>query len=181
MSEYELLLHSQEGDQNAQTQLYDTYYVPLYRYLFVRVRHTESVEDMVQDVFMGLFRNLENVQVDYAGTLRSYLFKSAKNRLIDYFRSAGKQQDVDDETIKVILDQKGGVSHMQQYEIRDVIYHVLHLLPETQRDVLVLRYLNDHSTEDVARMLGQTRDNVRQVQSRALKKLKYYFYKLKIL
>ena len=69
---------------------------------------------------------------------------------------------------------------MQHEEIRDVVYSVLGLLPDMQRDVLILRYINDHDTGEIARMLGQTKDNVRQIQSRALKKLKYYFLKLEI-
>jgi RNA polymerase sigma-70 factor (ECF subfamily) len=181
MQEQDLLLESQEGDEQAQTQLYDQYYVPLYRYFFVRIRHRESAEDMVHDVFMGLYRNLEKVRVDYAGTLRSYLFTSAKNRLIDYYRVQGRHGDVDDESIQVLLDQKGGVGEMQHYEICDVVHQVLQLLPEMQRDVLILRYLNDHEVGDVSRMLGQTKDNIRQIQSRALKKLKHYFFKFKIL
>ena len=102
MQERELLERSQAGDESAQSELYSRYYVPLYRYLNARVKHKESVEDMVQDVFLGLFRNLQRVQVDYAGKLNSYLFRSAKNRLVDFYRSAGKQQDVDDESIKAV-------------------------------------------------------------------------------
>jgi RNA polymerase sigma-70 factor (ECF subfamily) len=52
------------GDEKSAGELYTIYIDPLYRYVFSRVRSKNDSEDIVQDVFLKLYKNLKNISFD---------------------------------------------------------------------------------------------------------------------
>ncbi|EDM34197.1 RNA polymerase ECF-type sigma factor [Pedobacter sp. BAL39] len=69
----------------AFTVLVDRYWEKLYKHLFYRIKKEEESKDSVQEIFISLWNNRYKLSCDAAGSLSSYLFKSARYCAIDYF------------------------------------------------------------------------------------------------
>lgn len=84
MSEEEALSKLKDGSQTALKVLFDLYYTDLTRYAIKIIGNTESAEEIVQDIFVSVWKNREKSQIEVA---RHYLSRAVKNRCINYINS----------------------------------------------------------------------------------------------
>ncbi|WP_163717304.1 RNA polymerase sigma factor [Mangrovibacterium lignilyticum] len=80
----ELLSQLKNGDAQALTLLFQRYYQPLCRFVFVFIPENEVAEELSANVFIKLWENRNKITIYY--TLRAYLFQSAKNQTFSYLR-----------------------------------------------------------------------------------------------
>lgn len=73
----------------AFTVLVDRYWEDLYRHIWLRIKDDDEAKDMVQDIFMSLWKNRAVVTTDERGSVASYLFKAAKYTVINHFTRPG--------------------------------------------------------------------------------------------
>src|SRR5688572_31487067 len=90
-----LIAAAAEGDRGAFGELYVRYARMVHGILLARVPPAEA-EDLVQDVFMSAMRQLRGLRT--AAAFRGWLAAIARNRAIDYFRSARERAPLDDNT-----------------------------------------------------------------------------------
>ena len=84
----ELILRMQNGDLEARDQFIESIYPHIYRYIRSKVNDYEEAKDITQDVCLSLIRNAKFIRSAHA---KSYIFTSANNRCIDYYRRKGKE------------------------------------------------------------------------------------------
>lgn len=90
IDEKELLIGLREGNKSAFEEIYDRYKIKLTGNLLRMLKSQELVEDVMQDIFMGLWVNRKNI--DPERSLKPYLFRIAANKAKDIFRKAGNEQ-----------------------------------------------------------------------------------------
>ena len=73
------------GNHLAFTVLVDRYWGKLYKHLFARIRNEDEAEDIVQEIFIGFWKNKDNITCNQEESLSPYLFTAAKYCAIDYF------------------------------------------------------------------------------------------------
>lgn len=162
----DVLLAAQTGEPWAMRALFDTLAPRVQGYL--RARGAAEPEDLTSEVFLAVLPRLGEVVGGYAG-LRSFVFSVAHARLVDSFRVRSRrpaslpyearQDDRSSPSAEDAADAGLGL---------DRATALLSRLPDSQRDVLVLRVLGDLTVEQVAGVLGTTEGAVKQLQRRGL-------------
>ena len=170
----ELIVRAQAGDDLAFEQLYNQYFTPIARYILIRVGDNDVADDLTQMVFLKFHRNLNNWQ-DKGYAPSAYLYTIARSVIADYYRKesrTGKKTSNSEDVLALLPDasQNPHQDVIVAEEIENLYIH-LHQLPQHYQEVLLLRYVENMSSSDVAHIIGKTDVATRKVVSRAVKAL----------
>lgn len=166
-----LMQRAKAGDSAAFAKIYDLYLLPVYRYIFLRTNNKTLTEDITQTVFLKAFSNLKNFDASERSPL-GYFFTIARNTVIDYHRKKNFLIADEEEVFSKI--ESSAPSPEEQFAVlekKEKLLEALAQLKDSYRDILILRYLNDFSNQEISEMTGKSEDAIRQIQSRAIKKL----------
>jgi RNA polymerase sigma-70 factor (ECF subfamily) len=151
--------------------LYARYFVPVFRYIRLRVNDHALAEDLVQTVFLKVFKT-EAMTRPKSPPL-PYFFAVARNTVIDFWR---KKKEVrldelsDAEEIAALSDTPH--DKVLRNETKNEVQAALAEITDEQRDALVLKFINDFSNKEIAEIMGKSEDAVRQLHSRGLAALR---------
>jgi RNA polymerase sigma-70 factor (ECF subfamily) len=165
--ERELLRLASKLNTKALAEIYDTYSPGIYRYA-MRLLGDESVaEDCVAETFARFLKSLQERRGP-RDHLQAYLYRIAHNWVVDLYRSDEKVFELSD-AIRSETDvpEEEAAKHIRQKQVRRAISH---LTPDQQK-VISLKYLEEWSNEEVARVLKKPIGAVKSIQHRALKSL----------
>jgi len=156
-------------------ELYQKYHHDVFQFLFYMVRNKEQAEDLVQEVYIRVFKSYR--RFEGKSSEKTWLFSIARNVAIDFFR---KQKGWKERLLEKFdwstdqLKDKYPIPEeitVQKEEIRWV-YSCLEFCTIDQRAVIILRYIHDLSIAETAQALGWTESKVKTTQHRSLKVLK---------
>jgi RNA polymerase sigma-70 factor (ECF subfamily) len=154
--EQALLEQARSGDHLAFADLQEALEPPIRRFVRRLIGYHESEDDIVQTVFIALYRNMHRIEP--ISNLRPYVYRMARNRCYDELRSQGRFQKVslDDEPAEMWVSFTAGeetaqfedVAHwlLLQLEVREAIDR----LPELQRQTLILYAEEEMSYVEIA-------------------------------
>ena len=118
--EKDWLLQAADGDRHAFTDLYTRYLDSLYQYVFLFTRSAYSTEEIVQDVFVRIWEHRQRLRE--VESFKSYLFRAAKNRVIDYVRS----DEVEERALsRLLAEQKAGPETPDEAFDYKAYYHIV--------------------------------------------------------
>ncbi len=159
------------GDVEAFHALYESYHRRVVTYADVRLRGREEAEDVAQDVFLAVWRQLPAFEDRHPDAFPAWLFRIAHNVVTDRVRRAARRRSVPLEMIpgEPRSKEEGVLSHMLSDE---AVADMLGGLPERQREVLILRFILDLPQRQVARILELGEGAVESLQVRALRSLR---------
>ena len=166
-----LILKAKGGDSGAFEEVYSTYYTPLFRYIYSRVKSKEEAEDMTQNVFIKIWNAVPTWNASHTSPL-SFFFTVARNTMIDYFRKSSHKEIVSDEVIRKFADTVGSHMDTESQETKDSLLLAISKLTDEQREVITLFYTQDLTYEEISTITGKRQDAIRQIHSRAMKKLR---------
>lgn len=165
---------AQAGDAACFGRLYDHYLPPIYRFIALKVGTKQEAEDLSHEVFISAWQKLPTYQVQ-GFPFGSWLYKIARNRVIDYYRTKKSHMSIDDE---VALDENLFAVQTGIDEALDlgldlaVVREAMQTLTGEQREVIQLRFLDELSPAEIAKVLDKREGTVRIIQHRAIQKLK---------
>lgn len=148
----------------------------IFRYCRARLgpsgRTFASADDVAQDVCMAVFTALSSYR-DQGRPFLAFVYGIAAHKVIDAHRVAGRNRsepvpDVPDS----VEDSDGPEQRALQSESAGEMSRLLEILPDKQREILVLRLVNGLSAEETAEAVGSTAGAVRVAQHRALARLR---------
>ena len=163
-TEHLIILKLQSGDEEALVDLYKEYEEPIFRFIYFRVSDRELAKDITQDVFAKF---LEVANKERITNLKAYLYRIAKNLVIDNYRKQGKQQMVSlDQTaeVKTIL----GKESMEAKIDLEIAIKAVDQLKPMWREIIILRLVEGFEYEDIADVLGKSENYIRVNLHRAL-------------
>jgi RNA polymerase sigma-70 factor, ECF subfamily len=176
----ELLARCQAGDKTAWDTLVDAYWQRLYGYALRATRNAELAQDLVQETFLRIVQRLG--RYDDQGKFEAWLFRILVNLVRDHGRSLARHPtqstviESDGQRIEM-TDELGGDGpapdeplHMRE-EV-DSLQEALRKLPESDRQILLLRHFADMPFKDIARTLNCPIGTVLARAHRALAKLR---------
>ena len=170
----EVIAKAKAGDKDAFSYIYNKYYTPVYRYIYFRTGRSNEAEDLAQEVFIKAYKAFGNYTYSDHDPL-AYFYTIARNTLIDRSRKK-KIVLVDEDSTPDVADP--GLQRDQEL-MRDDDAKELHRniarLPKEQQDVIILRFIQELSTKEIAAVLGTKAEAVRKLQSRGLKSLREIF------
>lgn len=164
-----LLSAARQGDQAAFGELYDLLFDKIYRFIFFRVGHKETAEDLAEDVFVKAFQGLSKLQKEAA--FESWLYQIARNRITDYYRS--KKLVVPLDEVENTLEYETNLVDVVNLETQQRIFvKLLKELTSEQQIVIKLKFLEGLENNEIASMLNKNEGAIRVIQHRAITKLK---------
>lgn len=169
-NELELVRYSQEGDQHAFARLYDAYMERIYRYIYFRVADDEIAEDITSHVFLKAWEKLGSYQPGQSPFI-GWLYRIAHNAVIDNYRTKKIIIGLDEVTPREISQDDGVEEKLERQIKSQQLREALQELTEEQQQVLILKFISELSTAEIARQLGKQQGAVRALQMRALQGL----------
>lgn len=173
-----LVNQAQGGNRSAFTQLADRFHQDIFRMVFYRLRSRVDAEDITQDVFLKAFQKIASVKE--AAKFRGWLFSIALNRIRDFqrkkrFRSLFKAEDENIESHPVKnpgSDQPDVLEQVMRKDFWRQIGLILKKLPDTEREVFLLRFFDHLSIKEIADLLKKNESTIKTHLYRALAKFK---------
>ncbi len=158
-----------DGDAEAYGMLYEQYAEVIFRYVYSHLEGRLDAEDLTEEIFLRAWRALP--KYDERGLpFSAFLFRIARNSLIDYYRQHKSVQSIEDMELQ---SHEAGPeemvdTHIESHHLRDTIAK----LREDYRNVLIFRFLSGLSPEETAQVMQRSVGAVRVLQHRALSALK---------
>ncbi len=157
-----------DGNKTAVETLVRTYGDELVRFAYCFVKDSATAEDIMEDAFATLL--VKRKLFSSAKNLRAYLFKTVRNRAIDYLRSRRRQQPLED--YEQTLCGEDLEENILKEERKRILYRCMQTLPTRYAEVLYLLYIEGYSAEDAAKILKKTKKQVYNLTARAKLALK---------
>lgn len=172
LSEQRLIIELKRGSQKAFDDIYAMYSKRLFAYCLQYTKSVEDAEDIVQDVFVKLWINRENIRQEV--TLRSLLFIMSKYSLINAYRSRVNSLLYED-YVATYMEAASENYTNSQLEYDDFVHHVKKILkdlPITQRSVVELSRIEQLNNKEIAEKLSLSEQTVKNQLSLGLKILR---------
>jgi len=154
--ETEMISRCQQGDQEALKEIFDKYHKKVYRIAYGVVRQREEALDVVQEVFIKLFRSIKNFKG--RSHFYTYLYRMVMNTAIDHKRKAGKQfmSSLNEEGSFEPPDEaeKGPERILLQKELEERVKLAMDKLPAEQKATLIFRDVEGLSYQEMAEAMG---------------------------
>lgn len=174
--EQKLIGQAKKGDGAAFGQLYDHYIEPIYRFVHIKTGSKHEAEDLTHEVFLSAWQNLKTYK-HQGHPFSSWLYQIARNKVIDHYRTRKPQTSIDglDEDVLKIV---GAVeNNLETALVMDNVKLAIAQLGQEQQDVIIMKFIEDLSNEEIAKTLGKSEGAVRLLQHRAVNNLKELLWK----
>ena len=164
-----LIAKTKKGDPGAFAEIYNLYFKKIYRFIYFRVSHKETAEDLAEDVFLKVYGKLGSIHS--SNSFEAWLYQIARNSVIDYYRQ--KQANVALEEIENTLTYEKNVIDLVNLEERQkILLKLLKELATEQQIVIKLKFFENLDNHEIAEMLHKNEGAIRVIQFRAISKLK---------
>ncbi|MGI8637185.1 MAG: RNA polymerase sigma factor [Segetibacter sp.] len=153
----QLVKFFQEGKNNALEVLINRHKEKIFTSINVLVKDKYLAEDLFQDVFIKIIDTLRNNRYNEEGKFLPWAMRIAHNLCVDHFRKVKRTPTIttsDDQDIFELINVKedGADKAIMKHQSHEKIRQILDLLPEEQREVIVLRHFADLSFKEIAAM-----------------------------
>jgi RNA polymerase sigma-70 factor (ECF subfamily) len=145
-----LLALVQSGDDRAMASLFDRYSKLVYSVALRVLRDPSAAEDVLQEVFMQIWRNPDSFTAA-RGSLGGWLAIVSRNRSIDTLRRKRPSVDVDDIPL---ASNYNLASEAERNSLMELARAVIHKLPTEQRKTLEMAFFDGLTHSEIAEMTG---------------------------
>ena len=150
-----------DGNNSAFDVLLKRYESKVFTYLLYSVRTQELAEDLFQDVFIKIITTLRQKKYTEYGKFSSWVMRIAHNLVIDYFRQSKNDNTVSNDEIEFDLFANSSLGLEESIEAQMIdkqtleeVKGLIGLLPQGQRDVVLMRFYQDLSFKEIADITG---------------------------
>lgn len=168
LSDKTLVERAQNGDERAVGELYDRHRTRIFRYVRARVYDTLLAQDLTGEIFLRMVANLPNYRVMEA-PFTAWLYRIAHNYVINYSQKENRRQLVPVAYANNVSRRQDNPAVIIERQLElEWIQQGLERIDETQREVLILRFLVGLSLKEVAQTLDKTVAAVKSLQHRGV-------------
>jgi len=155
----ELIAQYRNGSDAAFDLLVDRYQSKMYTTIFLIVKDQKIAEDLLQDVFMKVVKTLNSDRYNEEGKFQPWVMRIAHNLAIDYFRKAKRYPTIMMEDGSNIFNSLNfAEENIEDRQVREdnieLVKRLIDELPDTQKDVLIMRHYLDMSFQEIADKTG---------------------------
>ena len=168
-SDEQLIKSALEGSERAWLSLVKRYEKRLYNHALRMVGNADDAMDLLQDVLLSVYRNLENFRGD--APFGAWVFRIATFRCTDHLRRK-KPQILEFEELPDADRNNNPASGFENARSNRAIIGLLARLPNDQRQVIELKFFQHFTFEEIAGQLGISSNTAKSRLYAALKKLR---------
>lgn len=190
MEDIELINKLKEGDEESFRVIVDRYQKYILNICFRFTRSKETTEDLTQEVFIEVYRSINNFRG--GSKFSTWIYRIAVTKSLDHLKSQKRKKrfgmikslfvenDFDNESLLVADSGENPQKKIEQEDRMKILSLALESLPEKQRIAFTLNKYDEMSYQEIAGILGTTISSVESLIHRAkinLRKKLYNYYK----
>ncbi|MCC2618076.1 sigma-70 family RNA polymerase sigma factor [Aestuariibacter halophilus] len=168
-SDEKLVTQALEGNKKAWLSLLKRYEKPIYNYGVRMTGNPDDALDLMQEVFVSVFRNLSHFRGE--GSFKSWCFKIAHYRCIEFYRRKRPTQGMDD-TPELVCDSATPEQNLLAGAGNQQLAGAMQQLPLAQKAVVELKFFGQFTFEEIADQLGISANTAKSRLYTGLAKLK---------
>ena len=158
------LIEAAKADPARFVDIYERYVDRIYAFASRRTDNRATAEDITSQVFEQALRAIG--RFEWRGVpVAAWLFRMASNALADHWRARGRDA-------RELPTDLPDAREVEDIDRRIALYQEIAQLPEVQRRVIQMRFVEEKSIREVAAALDRSEGAVKQLQLRALEKLR---------
>lgn len=162
----------QQGDTLAFDEMYEKYWAKLYAFAYNRLREKEACEEIIQDIFVSLWANRENLQI--TSSLSGYLFQAVKYQMLNFMKSTQVRNSYIDSFnhFRDALFDDSTNEQMALNDLKMMLEKSIEELPDKCQEVFRLSRIHHLSIQEIALQLNISHKTVENHLTKALKHLR---------
>lgn len=149
------------NDQQLFINLYSEYETAMLKYAYGLLKDYHMAEDVLQDVFIKVARNIKSLRNKGETEVRNYLYISVKHKVIDIIEKEKKIQTATSDFLNNMRDARSS-KEIDDLATQDLIIKVLKQLPDKYTDVLYLYLVVGFKEREIADSLDININTLRQ-------------------
>ena len=171
-----LLNRCRAGDLDAFSEVYAQYERQVFRYAYHLLGHADDADDVKQETFLRAYRAISKFRSDCS--LKTWLLRICTNLCRDRIKSKSRHKEVLYDPHDVPADLFWDTDAIDPHEVAErsqmvaVVRSALKGMPEDQRNIIMLREVEDLSYEEIAEVIGCSRASVKLRLFRARQRLR---------
>lgn len=166
---HDLIRRTQAGDSAALAVLYQVFSAAIYRYMVFRAPTVADAEDLTAEVFIRMVEGLPSYQITQV-PFEAWLYRIASARIADFYRR--NKRNPQSELSEIVPDNEMlPEERIIQEQMLETVRTALRQLSDEHQTILVLRFVERKSHEEVAAILNKSMTAVKSAQHRALNQL----------
>lgn len=155
ISDAELVKKYMNGNESALSMLINRHQQRLYNFIFSKVFNRDLAEDIFQETFIKVIRNLKRGKYNEEGKFLPWVMRIAHNLVIDHFRKNKRMPKFegtgDFDVFSILTDEKPDAEKSLVIEqIRNDVRELIKELPDNQKEVLQMRIYKEMSFKEIA-------------------------------
>ncbi len=171
MYQYLLLLDTDQ-ERDFFQMLYDRYKNDMYYTAYRILQNRADEEDIVHETFLTLTENLVKIMGDPPQKNRNYILTIVKNKCYNLYKKKKREIDADMEQERPDLVFPEGLDErLERMEKKELILKLIKEMKQSYQDVLLMQYYHEMGTDEIAKIMNTTPDNIRHISKRAKEKL----------
>jgi len=160
LSDSILIDQFKSGNNQSFSILVDRYQKRVYGFVFSKVKDADLADDVFQDTFVKVIKNLRLGKYKDEGRFLSWVMRIAHNIIMDHFRKINrlpkhesKHEDLD--VLDLLIEQSNSIEDLMiETQIQADLSILINELPQTQKEVLCMRLFQEMSFKDIGEQTG---------------------------
>ena len=145
-----------EGSNEAFDILLNRYRSKIFSYIFHIVKNQDVADDIFQETFVKIIMTIKQGRYVETGKFSAWVTRIARNLVIDYFRQEKSENlvSIDNDDVDLLnrrdLSDSTSEDNMAQTQLGNDIRRLIHSLPDSQRNVIEMRFYQNMSFKEIA-------------------------------
>ena len=166
-----LLQHEDTRDKGFRILVLQ-YQEPLYSHIRRLVKTHENANDVTQNTFIKVYRNIQNFKGD--AKLFTWLYRIATNESLTFLRQQKRAFTPMDTATHPLAEQLTADTSIDSKDIEQLLHRAIDTLPEKQRLVFLMRYVDDLSYQSISEILDTSVGGLKASYHHAAKKIEAF-------
>ena len=172
---------SEVSKQKIFDELFSQYHQAVFGFFLAKTSHRERAEDLLQETFLRVWKNIEDLRGESTSRMKSWIFRVARNLLIDFYRrrdtrrSSRKELERGSQNLKN-YSRNGVAKKTHQDDILARLDEEIKSLPGEERTILHMSVMGELSSQEIGEALemppGTVRYRLHEARRRLKKRLK---------
>lgn len=160
LTDEQLVIDYSNGNNLAFDILLERHKQSLYSYIYFAVRNRELTEDIFQETFIKAIITIKQGRYVESGKFRAWISRIAHNLIIDYYRQEKNENTISNDDAPIDLLNNSTLcdgtieDEIVKIQITEDIRRLISFLPDSQKEVLEMRYYQDLSFKEIADKTG---------------------------
>ncbi|MBM2818298.1 MAG: putative polymerase sigma factor [Parcubacteria group bacterium] len=152
----EIFEKAKKGDKDAFSEMYETFFRPIYRYVYLRVGDKFESDELVQDIFLKIYNSTDGLDLTNLSDSSAIInfFAIARKSILDWNRKRRRNVMSDDKTEDYSDSKFGRTEESLKKEEFDNLREAIAEISYEEQDAIIFRFIDEFSNEDAESLLG---------------------------